>query len=151
MKCIIITLIAVASTLLLVMTGLVIVVLVGVLSISKLGTDTFDSRTLNLMQMALTPSFIPKWTSDGAHIVFNPDNAKRGETYLVDSRGLTQRAMFNYDKRYEGSYSPDIAPNGREIVYSTLRHVTALNGGRTRNYELERSNLDGSGRLRLNY
>ena len=149
MKCVIITIISIAGVLLLAIAGIAIAIVVGVNSILERGTFISDPRTLALMRSNLNPSFIPKWTSDGAYIIFNSHDARKKETYLIDSRGLTLRAIFNYDKPYEGSYSPDIAPNGREIVYSTLRHATALNGGKTRNYELERSNLDGSGRDRL--
>ena len=150
MKCIVITVIAIALVLLLIIGGIVVVVLGAVVSVSRYGSEITDSRVFERMQIDLNPSFIPQWSADGTYIVFNPQNKTDGRTFVVDSKGMDLRALLEYEGRYDGSDSPQISPDGTEVVYSTLRHVTEFeSGGRTRNYEIEKSKLDGSDRRRL--
>ena len=125
---------------------LAVVLVYGVL---QLGSNT-DSREYGQMVWDLNPSFIPQWSADGTHIVLNQQNKTNGRTFVVDSKGLTLRALLKYEERYDRSHSPQVSPDGTEVVYSTLRHVTEFgDGGKTRNYEIEKSNLDGSDRRRL--
>ena len=93
---------------------------------------------------------VPQWTPDGSKIVIS-----HGGIYVVRSDGTgLERVIDN------GGYvdiSSDVSTEGLRIVYATTRHVSKCVAGtndcslrgRTRNFELETANIEGSDRRRL--
>ena len=97
----------------------------------------------------------PQWSHDGRHIALT---LGRGSTYLVRSDGSQVKRVSKGKGMYEVDFSPDLSPDGTRIVYATSRHVfvttkTFKRGGTydevVRTFEIETSNLDGSGHRRL--
>ena len=99
------------------------------------------------------PRFSPKWTPDGASIIFPGPSNNGGNIYAVSSSGSDLRRISkSKGKVYEIDYTPDVSPSGDRIVYATSRH-----GGSSiwddnrirRNFEIETTDLQGDDRQRL--
>lgn len=88
----------------------------------------------------------PKWTPDGASIVFGHSN---GRIYVVSADGSRLYSISATLGRYDVDISPSVSPDGSRIVYATPRHETGFLWNRTRDFEIVTSALDGSDRRRL--
>ena len=106
-----------------------------------------DSRVWSQVLKAADPRYAPQWTPDGNGIVFGFPEA-RGAIYVAASDGSSVRRITPSRGGLETEYSPDISPDGSQIVYTASRHPGDAAIGR-RNFEIETSGLDGSDRLRL--
>lgn len=112
-----------------------------------------DGPKLQQMQLRLRSTFIPQWVPNGHHLVFNlktPSGVNRSITYVVSYDGSELIMLFKPSSKYDGSHSPDVSPDGNEVIYTTLRHLTDNRGNRIAgSYEIEKVRLDGSERTRL--
>ena len=98
----------------------------------------------------------PKWTPDGAHIVFAIETDVSVTRYLHDLRPTTRIYVAAADGsslqtitdgvgEYDIHHSPSVSPDGSRVAYSTYNHVD----NSKRYFEIETSALDGSDRRRL--
>ena len=109
-------------------------------------------------------SDMPRWTPDGAHIVFGrrdsiyrvTSNGSRldrivGPSWMdvVASQGYPDAFPDTLGPFYEADYGPRISPDGTRIAYSTYRLANWTPFGRRNSLEIVTSNLDGSDVRRL--
>ena len=98
----------------------------------------------------------PKWTPDGAHIVFaietdvsitrNLYNFRPTTSiHVVAADGSSLQTITDGAGGYDIHHSPSVSPDGSRVAYSTYNHVN----DDKRYFEIETSALDGSDRQRL--
>ena len=87
----------------------------------------------------------PRWSPDGGHIVA----ASEGAIISVRANGSRFRRLSGGE--YVIYDAPDISPDGERMVYTTTRHRSlpwSLSAP-WRNFEIETSRLNGSGKRRI--
>ncbi len=88
-------------------------------------------------------SFYPRWSPDGAHILFfsrhQTDN-QDDEIYLVNKDGTGERRLTNWPTH---NFCPDWSPDGSKIAY-----VTSMADSRPEIYVM---NADGTNKLRITH
>ena len=99
----------------------------------------------------------PKWTPDGAHIVFategfqydsTGDDLKTiSELHVVGMDGSNLRTISDNSRKYVLDHSPSVSPDGTRVAYSSYNHVN----DNKRYEEIVTSALDGSERRRLTH
>jgi Tol biopolymer transport system component len=87
----------------------------------------------------------PRWSPDGGHIVA----ASEGAIISVRANGSRFRRLSGGE--YVIYDAPDISPDGERMVYTTTRHRSApwSLSAPWRNFEIETSRLNGSGKRRI--
>ena len=96
----------------------------------------------NLPEFVFHTDPTPQWSSDGSSIVFGHGD---GRIYVVSADGARLNSISSSRGKYDIDISPSVSPDGTQVVYATLRHKT----GRTRDFEIVASGLDGSDSRRL--
>ena len=103
-----------------------------------------------------TPKFNPRWTADGSQIVFaigrGTDQPIDGRVYVVAANGSSLTPITVGTGDYVIDHSPDIAPDGSQIVlssYRVLRGSSGDFGDFERHFELTTSTLDGADQKRV--
>ena len=100
---------------------------------------------IKTIEVVPVPS-VPKWSPDGASLVFNhPD----GKIYLIEADGSHIQLLSERSEEHDADYHPDISPDGTRVVYATLQYKTGFLWDAERNYEIVTSGLDGSDKRRL--
>lgn len=111
-------------------------------------TTPAGKPSTNVIETRLTP----RWAANGEHIVF--ESHPEENAYIVDRKGSKMTVLSSVnppDTRYN-SYSADLSPNSREVVYTTSRHSREELGDsspRRWDFEIEVANIDGTGRRKL--
>lgn len=128
--------------------GLLLALLAGAL----LGSSAVpDCSPIYVFQFDLENAerqFMPQWTPDGALLVY----VSGGKIYSVKPDGTGERlistASGDYDGEYDYDASPNISPDGSQIVYATYR-----DSGRFLNsqwsFDIATARIDGSQRRLL--
>ena len=103
----------------------------------------------------LPDALSPKWTPDGAHIVFategfqydsTGDDLKTiSELHVVGVDGSNLRTISDDSREYVLDHSPSVSPDGTRVAYSEYNHVN----DNKRYEEIVTTALDGSERRRL--
>jgi len=76
------------------------------------GTGNQQLTTVQLTPNGITSDIDPRWSPDGAKILFTRYvNGVFGFTHVMNADGSNQRKLFNFD-----SYTPYWSPDGRSIV-----------------------------------
>ena len=103
-----------------------------------------------------TPKFNPRWTADGSQIVFaigrGTDQPIDGRVYVVAANGSSLTPITVGTGDYVIDHSPDIAPDGSQIVLSSYRVLGGSSGDFgdfERHFELTTSTLDGADQKRV--
>ena len=96
----------------------------------------------NLPEFVFHTDPTPQWSSDGSSIVFGHGD---GRIYVVSADGARLNSISSSRGKFDIDISPSVSPDGTQVVYATLRHKT----GRTRDFEIVTSGLDGSDSRRL--
>ena len=91
----------------------------------------------------------PKWTPDGAHIVFvsvdSGTDTQSTEIHVVAVDGSSLWTISNGGGEHTIDHSPSISLDGARVAYSTYNRVNDDN----RYFDIETAALDGSDRRRL--
>ena len=126
--------------------GLFLAILAGLLASGSAlcgGDPRFELESLRWIG---TPRWVPQWTPDGNHIVFDGHGrGKSNDIYIVRSDGSELKRISASSGDYDIDSWPDISPDGSRVVYITSRH--RFKG--ERKFEIETAKLDGSDRHRL--
>ena len=92
----------------------------------------------------------PRWSTDGDQVVF--ELSKTQNAYIINRNGSKMRVFTSVnppDTKYN-SYAADLSPDGRQLVYTTSRHSREeLGETQRRDFEIEVTNIDGTGRKKL--
>ena len=126
----------------------VIIVIVGAACFNwlEIGLDPHPREIEYVLERQMKHSqFGPRWTEDGASIVF-----QHGSTiYTVDSGGTKVIKWVPEgapkDETFAFDFSPDVSQTPPRVVYSTIRHGLKDN----KDYEIATAHLDGSNYRRL--
>ena len=136
--------IIILSTVLLGVPFLLLLGFVSIFAIAALGGLGIGASESygNLPEFVFHTDPTPQWSSDGSSIVFGHGD---GRIYVVSADGARLNSISSSRGKYDIDISPSVSPDGTQVVYATLRHKT----GRTRDFEIVASGLDGSDSRRL--
>ena len=88
--------------------------------ISRTGKPESYYRTTCTGQVATR--LTPRWSTDGDQVVFELGHTQNA--YIIDRKGSKMRVFtsVNPPETKYNSYSADLSPDGRQLVYTTSRH-----------------------------
>ena len=99
----------------------------------------------------------PKWTPDGAHIVFVAEGARKefsrderkimSQMHVVGVDGSNLRTISDGSREFVRDHSPSVSPDGTRVAYSEYNRVN----DNKRYEEIVTTALDGSERRRLTH